>query len=131
MRKKKMTLFTGIMLTLNVVFFILGLVAFVTPSGRGWTITFAFAGMLLITFSLAGYFLDVTRFYLYGLMLSGGFFVGEWLYQTFGVSHHGIPIVFGISAGLIFLVGLYKLFTFVQENPLPTDDQVQLEGNNG
>ena len=131
LRKKKMTLFTGIMLTLNVVFFILGLVAFVTPSGRGWTITLAFAGMVLISFSLAGYFLDVTRFYMYGLLLSGGFFVGEWLYQTFGVSHHGYPIVFGISAVVIFLIGLYKLFTFVQDNPLPTDDQVQWEGNNG
>jgi hypothetical protein len=119
------------MLTLNVLFFILGLVAFASPSGRGWTITIAFAGMLLISFSLAGYFLDVTRFYLYGLMLSGGFIVGEWLYQTFGVSHHGIPIVFGISTGVIFLTGLFKLITFVQNNPLPTDDHVQWEGNNG
>jgi hypothetical protein len=131
LRKKKMTLFTGIMLTLNVVFFILGLVAFVTTSGRGWTITLAFAGMVLISFTMAGYFLDVTRFYVYGLMLSGGFLVGEWLYQTFGVSHHGIPIVFGISAVLIFLIGLYKLFTFVQDNPLPTDDPMQWEGKNG
>lgn len=131
LRKKKMTLFTGIMLTLNVVFFILGLVAFVTPSGRGWTITLAFAGMVLISFTMAGYFLDVTRFYLYGLMLSGGFFVGEWLYQTYGVSHHGIPIVFGISTGIIFLIGLFKLITFVQDNPLPTDDPMQWEGKNG
>jgi MFS family permease len=131
MRKKKLTLFTGIMLTLNVVFFILGLVAFATPSGRGWTITIAFAGMLLISFSLAGYFLDVTRFYLYGLMLSGGFFLGEWLYRTYGVSHHGIPIVFGISTGIIFLIGLFKFITFVQDNPLPTDDPMQLEGKNG
>jgi len=30
--------------------------------------------------------------YLYGLMLSGEFFVGEWLYQTYGFSHHGYPI---------------------------------------
>jgi len=131
LRKKKMTLFTGIMLTLNVVFFILGLVAFVMPFGRGWTITLAFAGMVLISFSLAGYFLDVTRFYIYGLLLSGGFIVGEWLYQTFGVSHHGYPIVFGISAGIIFLIGLFKLIAFVQANPLPTDETMQWEGNNG
>ena len=69
--------------------------------------------------------------YLYGLMLSGGLFVGEWLYQTYGVSHHGYPIVFGISAGVIFLIGLFKLITFVQDNSLPTDDPMQWEGNNG
>jgi hypothetical protein len=113
------------------IFFILGLVAFATPSGRGWIVTISFAGMLLIFFSLAGYFLDVSRFYLYGLMLSGGFFVGEWLYRTYRISHHGIPMVFGISTGVIFLIGLFKLITFVQNNPLPTDDHVQWEGNNG
>jgi MFS family permease len=130
-RKKKLTLFTGIMLILNVIFFILGLVAFILPTSRGWTITIAFAGMMLISFSLAGYFLDVTRFYFYGLMLSGGFFVGEWLYQTYGVSHHGIPLVFGILTGIIFLTGLFKLITFVQDNPLPKDDQIQWQSNNG
>jgi hypothetical protein len=57
--------------------------------------------------------------------------VGEWLYQTFGVSHHGYPIVFGISAGIIFLIGLFKLISFVQDNPLPTDDPMQWEGKNG
>jgi hypothetical protein len=130
-RRKKLTLFNRIMIVLNVVFLILGLVVFVSPGGSGWTITLAFAGMVLISFSLAGYFLDVTRFYLYGLMMSGGFFVGEWLYQTYGVSHHGYPIVFGISAGVIFLIGLFKLITFVQDNSLPTDDPMQWEGNNG
>ncbi len=34
----------------------------------------------------------VIHFYLYGLMRSGEIFVGEWLYQTYGFSHHGYPI---------------------------------------
>jgi hypothetical protein len=87
--------------------------------------------MLLVSFSLAGYFLAVTCFYVYGLMLAGGFFLGEWLYQTYGVSHHGIPLVFGISAAIIFLTGLIKFFKFLQDNPLPTDASLQWEGENG
>jgi len=131
MRRKKMTIFTGIMMALNVIFLILGLVAFFIPQGPGWTITIPFSLMLLVSFSLAGYFLAVTRFYVYGLMLAGGFFLGEWLYQTYGVSHHGIPIVFGISAAIIFLTGLIKFFKFLRDNSLPTDESLQWEGENG
>ena len=130
-RRKKLTLFTGIMLTLNVVFFILAIVAFFNFSSPGVTSLIPFAAMVLISFSLAGYFLDVARFYVYGLMLAGGFFVGEWIHITFEVSHHGYPIVFGISAGVIFLIGLFKLITFVQNNPLPAEDQIQWQSNNG
>ena len=130
-RIKKMTIFTGIMLILNVIFLILGMVAFFMPQGPGWTKTIPFSLMLLVSFSLAGYFLAVTRFYVYGLMLAGGFFLGEWLYQTYGVSHHGIPLVFGISAAIIFLTGLVKFFKFLRDNPLPTDDSMQWEGENG
>jgi hypothetical protein len=69
----------------------------------------------------------VTRFYLYGLFLSGGFFVGEWLYPNYGAAHHGYPIVFGISSGVIFLTGLYKLITFLKENPLPSEEPLLQE----
>jgi MFS family permease len=122
LRRRKLTVFTGIMLVLNVVFMIFGFYAFFMPEGPGWTKTIPFAVMLLISFTMAGYFLGVTRFYLYGLLLSGGFFVGEWLYQNYGATHHGYPIVFGISSGVIFLVGLYKLITFLQNNPLPSEE---------
>ena len=133
MRRKKMTIFTGIMLALNVIFLILGMVAFFSfiPGRSGWAVTIPFSLMLLVSFSLAGYFLAVTRFYIYGLMLAGGFFLGEWLYQTYGVSHHGIPLVFGISAAIIFLIGLIKFFKFLQDNPLPSDESLQWEGENG
>ncbi|MGB5846506.1 MAG: hypothetical protein WBG94_18845 [Anaerolineales bacterium] len=130
-RKKKMTAFTWIMLGLNVLFLILGLVAFFMPTSPGWTMTISFALMLLISFSLAGYFLAVTRFYLYGILLASGFFVGEWLYQNFGFSHHGLPVVFGLMSGVIFLTGVYKLVTFLQKNPLPGEEQMQWKAKNG
>lgn len=130
-RKKKITLFTGIMLGLNVAFIIIGFVLFAAPTATGWKITLLFSGILLISFSLAGYFLDITRFYFYGFMLSAGFVVGEWLYQTFGIPHHGIPIVFGFAAGLIFFTGLYRFLSFLRQNPLPAIDEMHWQGNNG
>jgi hypothetical protein len=87
--------------------------------------------MLLASFSLAGYFLDVTRFYVYGILWAGGFVVGEWLYQNYGFIHHGYPVVFSTLAAVIFLTGVYKFITFLRDNPLPSDEELQWEGNNG
>jgi hypothetical protein len=131
-RKRKLSAFSWIMVALNVIFLVLGLVAFfMMPGGPGWTRTIPFAIMLLVSFSLAGYFLDATRFYVYGILLAIGFFVGEWLYQNHGFTHHGFPIVFGTVSALIFLTGLYNLVTFVRENPLPSEEQLQWEAKNG
>ena len=57
--------------------------------------------------------------------------MGEWLYQNYGFSHHGYPVVFGTLSALIFLIGVYKLVTFLRNNPLPSDEQLQWEGKNG
>lgn len=131
-RRRKLTLFTGIMLVLNIIFFTLGLVVgIVLPGSPGWNILLPFSAMVLVLFSLAGFFLDVNRFYVYGLMLAAGPFIGEWLFQNYQVLHHGYPIVFGIYAGIIFLIGLIKLLTFLKNNPLPSEEQVHLEANSG
>jgi hypothetical protein len=131
-RRRKLTLFTAIMLILNITFFMLALVVgFILPGSPGWTTLLPFSAMVLVLFSLAGFFLDVNRFYVYGLMLAAGPFIGEWLFQNYQVLHHGYPIVFGIYAGIIFLIGLIKLLTFLKNNPLPGEDQVHLEANSG
>jgi len=130
-RRKKLTAFSWIMIVLNVAFMILGIFAFFIPSGSGYTRTLPVSLMILVSFSLAGYFLDAIRFYVYGILWAGGFFVGEWLYQVYGFAHHGYPVTFGAIALLIFLTGIYNLLTFIRENPLPGDDQLEWEGNNG
>lgn len=130
-RRRKMSTFTWIMVALNAIFLALGLVAFFLPNGPGWTRTIPFAIMLLVSFSLAGYLLDTTRFYVYGIMLASGFFVGQWLYQNYGFSHHGFPVVFATVSALIFLTGIYKLVTFIKDNPLPSEEQLQWEVKNG
>lgn len=61
---------------------------------------------MLVFFSAAAFILDIPRLYLYGLMLFIAPPIGEWLYQNQGASHHGFPIVFGFSAGVMILTGL-------------------------
>ena len=131
-RLRKLTVFSWIMLVVNIVFFILSfMVGYLLPLSSGLKTMLLFGGMVLALFSLAGYFLDVSRFYVYGLMLAAGPFIGEWLYQNFEVLHHGYPIVFGIYAAAIFLIGLIKLIKFLRDNPIPSEEQLQWETNNG
>jgi hypothetical protein len=130
-RKKKLTAFTWIMLILNVLFLVLGMLAFFNPVVSPWTRTLPLAVMVLIASGLAGYFLDVPRFFVYGLLFAGGFFLGEWLYQNYGFAHHGYPVVFGTLTVVIFLVGIYRLIAFIKENPLLDEEQLQWEVKNG
>jgi len=130
-RRKKITAFTIVMLVLNILFLLLGIVAFIIPSVTGWRFILAFGAQVLILFSLGGYFLDLKRLYVYGLMLALAAPVGEWLYQTYKVPHHGYPVTYGLLALIIFLVGLAKFITLVRNNPLPPEDLSLLETNNG
>ncbi|NIN72494.1 MAG: hypothetical protein GTO46_11370 [Gemmatimonadetes bacterium] len=84
---------------------------------------------LLVGFSLAAYFLNIPRFFLYGLVLAVGPFVGEWLWRRGYASHHGYPVVFGIAAAAIAAVGLIKLLAVVRghaplgDGPLAGEDR--------
>jgi hypothetical protein len=131
-RRRKLTVFSWIMIVVNMAFLIFGLViGFLLPSKPGWTALLPFSLMVLALFSLAGYLLEVNRFYVYGLMIAAGPWIGEWLFQNYNVPHHGYPIIFGIYTAAIFLTGLIKFFAFLRDNPLPTKEQVLWETENG
>lgn len=130
-RRKKITAFIIVMLVLNILFLVLGLVAFTIPSESGWRFILPFGAMVMILFSLGGYYLDLKRLYVYGLMLALAAPAGEWLYQTYKVPHHGYPVSYGLSAMIILLVGLVKFTTLVRNNPLPPEDLSLVETNNG
>jgi hypothetical protein len=125
-RKRKLSIFTVLMLALNISFFLLGIFFFITPGGPDWLGSYKFSAMfsiqILVLFSTAGYFLDLPRLYVYGLMLGLAPLVGEWLYQTYKTSHHGFPITFGLSALIIFATGLYKFINTLLDNPLPAEN---------
>jgi hypothetical protein len=117
-RKTKLTQFTVVMLVANVIAFILGLVAALS-FGRvpGQIYTMALGLLFLLGFSVAAYFLDFSRLYVYGLLVGLSFLVGEWLWA----SHHGFPITFGTTAGIMILVGLAVFVRLLRRNPIPIE----------
>ena len=121
-RKTKLAKFTVVLLAVNIFAFILGLVAAVS-FGRvpGQVISIVFGMILLSGFSLAAYFLDFSRLYIYGLLLGFSPLIGEWLWTHGYASHHGFPITFGITASIMILVGLTLFIRLLRDNPLPVE----------
>ncbi len=125
-RITKLTRFTYVMLVINLIFFVAGLLAaFFAPLGEpgrmGWPIAIGLGLGLLFFSSLAGAFLNLSRLFVYGLLLAVAPVVGEWLYRYHGVSHHGYPVVFGAVAAVIFLVGVTMFIRLLRE-PYPPDE---------
>ena len=123
MRKRKLRKGGLIMLILNVIFLGLGAVAFMFPIESGFVHSLRFGAMILILFSVAGYFYDFSMLYVYGILIALALPVGEWLYQTYGFSHHGYPVAFGSVAVVMLLRGLVKFFTLLKENPPQAEEQ--------
>jgi len=121
-RKTRLKRFTMIMLAINLIAFLLGIIAALRfPSMPAGGPNIIFGLILLIVFSTAAYFLDFPRLYLYGLLTALAPQIGEWLYQNKGTLHHGYPIVFGTVAGIMFLTGLVTFVRFLANNPLPNE----------
>jgi hypothetical protein len=121
-RKTKLVKFTIVMLVVNVVALILGLVAamnFGSVSGRVTSIMFGL--ILLIGLSIAAYFLDFGRLYVYGLLVGLSPLVGEWLYSHGYATHHGFPITFGTAAGIMIVAGLGAFTRLLRDNPVPIE----------
>lgn len=87
-----------------------------------WLFPALFCLILLISFCAAGYLLDLNRFYGYGALTSLAVVVGELLYQNAGASHHGFPIVFGVTSSSIILAGVILFLNFLHKYPKPADD---------
>ena len=122
-RVNRLKKFSFALLIVNVIAFILGIVAFLgfrsLPIGG---VPIVLGLILLVGFSSAAYVLDFPRLYVYGLLGALAPLIGEWLYQNMGASHHGYPIVFGTLAGVMILTGLVTFVRFLQNSPLPAGD---------
>jgi len=119
------------MLAVNVLFLLLGVVVFFRPVASGYTVSIWFSVIMLILFTAAGYMLDFSFLYVYGILVALVMPVGEWLYQNAGFSHHGFPVVFGTLAGIMFARGLYKFITLVKGTPLQVEEQTIQELHHG
>jgi MFS family permease len=121
-RRNKLMKFSVVMLMVNVVALILGFVAamnFGRVSGQMATIILGL--IFLIGFSIAAYFLDFSRLYIYGLLVGLSPLVGEWLWTQGYATHHGFPITFGITAGIMILVGLAVFVRLLRDHPVPRE----------
>jgi hypothetical protein len=128
-RTAKLKKFTVVMLLVNIIVFILGVIAVLSFGIVSMQIYPAILGLtLLIGFSLAAYFLDFPRLYIYGLLLAISPLVGEWLYTHGYASHHGWPIAFGVTCGIMILTGLIIFFRFLHNNPFPVMEASVKEG---
>lgn len=121
-RKARLRRFTLVMLLLNAAALILGLI--VAPNFArvpGQMIAFAIGAMLLIGFSIAAYFLNIGRFYVYGLLVGLAPLVGEWLWTHGYAADHGFPVTFGVTAAIMILAGLAVFVRLLRDNPVPTE----------
>jgi hypothetical protein len=121
-RRVKLMRFNIIMLVINMTAFILGNIAAANLGRVSGQMISSFFGLLLILgFGLAAYFLDFGRLYIYGLLVGFSPMIGEWLWNRGYASHHGFPVTFGVSAGVMILVGLIVFVRLLHDNPVPIE----------
>jgi hypothetical protein len=130
-RRKRLAGLSAILLVVNVVALVAGIVAATQGAARqGLVVGLGFGFMLLVGFSLAAFFLEVPRLFVYGLMLATAPFVGEELYRANYASHHGIPLTFGVCLVVILATGVVRFVRFLPARP-GGDEQPSAEGNHG
>ncbi len=83
----------------------------------GWVPMASLGLTCLVLCSVAAYFLDYPRLYVYGMLLVVAPLAGEWLYQVRRVPHHGIPVTFGFTAAVVIAVGLVKFIQLLRAYP--------------
>lgn len=126
-RRARLLRFNVVVLVAGIVALILGILSALSfGSVPGWTHVARFSLIILIGFCVTAYFLDFAGLYLYGVLIALAPLIGEGLYVYLGVPHHGYPVTFGLTAGLLILVGLVKLVKLLHTYPQP-DDRAPLE----
>jgi len=116
-RKKRLIKFNILMLVVLSVGLILGIVSFRGSTTQGWVHNLRFIAIVLVCSGLAAYFLGFVRLYIYGILVALSIPVGEWLYLNAGVPHHGFPVTFGITAGIMIITGVILLLRLLRKNP--------------
>jgi len=122
LRVTRLKKFTLIMFIINFLALGLGVIAAFSFKQAGIKYPIILGITLLLGFSLAAYFLDMNRLYLYGMLTVPGPLVGEWLWQSGLASHHGYPVVFGFVSGVMIITGLVLLVLLLKRNPLPSEE---------
>jgi len=113
-RRQRFQMLSIVMLVVNVVALVLGFVAAArAPVVGGPIVSFGMSMVILVGFSMASFILEIPRVFFYGLMLAAAPLIGEALFIRGHASHHGFPIVFGISAAVILMSGIVRFVRFL------------------
>jgi len=89
---------------------------------------YVWAVQCVVVFSLAAYFMDVTRFYFYGVLYALPFPLGILLAHNTDLSGSvSMAITFGLAGGPMVLVGVVLFFRFLRRYPVAAQ-QPPLEG---
>lgn len=121
-RVKRLKKLNIIFLIFNLLALGLGVAAFllskVFPGWIGLSI------IMLIGFSLGGYMVELPRLYLYGLLAALAPHIGEFLYRSYGITHHGLPITFGILSVILIVTGAVLTVQVFRRYPLPNQEDL-------
>ena len=131
-RKARMLTFSVVVLVFGLISLVLGFLSAVFfDAVPGWVHAARFSFIILVGFSLAGYFTGFKRLYLYGLLIALAPLAGEWFYTHTNIPHHGYPVTFGLTAGIAICIGLVKFIQVVRNHPLPDETPFAQEANGG
>jgi hypothetical protein len=81
---------------------------------------YVWAVQCVVVFSVAAYFMDVTRFYIYGVLYALPFPLGILLaHNTTLTGALSMAITFGTAGGILVLIGVVLFVRFLRRYPLP------------
>jgi hypothetical protein len=113
-RRQRLHRLGVIMLVVNIAAFIAGLVtATRVPVTDGRVVSLTLSVLILAGFSAAALFLGIPRVFFYGVLLATAPPMGEALFVHGYASHHGFPVVFGVSAAVILVSGIVRFVNFL------------------
>jgi hypothetical protein len=127
-RKTQMVKFTLVMFSINLVALVAGIffaTHFDVSAGLLYMMTFGF--IVLALSSIAAYFLECIRFFIYGFLFVLSLVIGEWLFANYKVVHHGFPITFGLTTFVILISGIFLFLRFLQHYPIPATEPTSEE----
>jgi hypothetical protein len=93
---------------------------------KGYGSAVAFGLLAFTMFLFGGYYNDIPRLYLYGLLFGGSLFLSECYYNKVGIGIHS-SVWFGVSGFIILIIGVSLLARFLRQYPLPSEER-KIEG---
>ena len=125
MKNLRAVLFVSVLL--GVIMLILGWAA-ATGNTLPWWVTeiplplYVWPVQTIIVFGLGAYFLDVTRFYAYGVLYWLPFPVGMLLVKNTDLTVLGsVAITYGVPVGVMVLIGVILFVRFLRDYPVPAE----------